>query len=44
MEWNKNYLKKKTGVLKFIWKLKSQKLNLKIGILRKIFENMSFEN
>ena len=31
-------------LLKFIWKLKSQKLNLKIGILRKIFGNGSSEN
>ena len=35
---------KKTGVLKFIWKLKSRKLNLKFGILKKLFENGNSEN
>ena len=30
---------KKTRVLKFNWKLKSRKLNLKFGILKKLFEN-----
>ena len=29
---------------KLIWKLKSRKLNLKIGILKELFENGSSEN
>ena len=33
--WNEIKIIKKTRVLKFIWKLKSQKLNLKIGIFFK---------
>ena len=40
----KLFEKKNTRVLKIIWKLKSWKLNLKIGILKKLFENGSFEN
>ena len=43
--WNEIKIIKKTRVLKFIWKLKSQKLNLKIEIFEIKFErNWNFGN